>query len=70
MRYVGITDDPEARRIALGKPSDWIQYRFTDEEEAKAWEKKVLNGPGFTGGHGNEGWRYGYAFTMITQNSR
>jgi hypothetical protein len=70
MRCVGLTDDPETRRIALGKPADWIQYQFMDEGQARAWEKRVLKGPGFIGGREDEGWRYGYAFTMTTLDDK
>ena len=68
MRYAGLTDNPDARRIAFGNPADWIQYRFADEEEARAWEEKVQRGPGFKCGIADEGWRFGFTFTMTTQD--
>jgi hypothetical protein len=64
MKYVGLTDDPEARKKAHGNPSDWWQRRFDTEKEARQWEKEMLAKPGHKGGTGGEGWRYGYTYTV------
>lgn len=64
MKYAGLTDDPQARKAAHGNPSDWEQRRFTTEQEARQWEKATLSAPGYTGGTGGEGWRYGYTYTI------
>jgi len=64
MKYVGLTDDPETRKAAHGNPSDWQQLRFNSEQEARRWEKEMLNKPGYTGGTGGEGWKYGYTYTI------
>ena len=65
MRYVGLTDDPEQRRAQHGDPTDWKVVReFTGEREARNWEKSMLRQPGYTGGPGGKGWRYGYIYTV------
>lgn len=64
MKYVGLTDDPEARKAAHGNPSDWWQKSFSTEREARQWEKDMLEKPGFKGAPGGEGWRYGYTYTI------
>lgn len=64
MKYVGLTDDPRTRRVAHGNPSDWWQRSFSSESEARAWEKGVLSKPGYQGGTGGEGWKYGYIYTI------
>lgn len=69
MRYVGLTDDPQQRRQDHGNPVDWLQRIFSWESEARAWEKAMLAQPGFTGGPGGTGWRYGYVYT-ITNSTR
>ena len=66
MKYVGLTDDPESRKEAHGNPSDWWQRSFSTETEARQWEKDMLARPGYTGGTGGEGWRYGYTYTITS----
>ncbi len=66
MMYVGLTDDPETRKVAHGNPSDWRQRRFDSEKEARQWEKDMLARPGHTGGGGGVGWRYGYTYTITS----
>lgn len=66
MKYVGLTDDPEERKEAHGKPTDWWQRTFSSETEARAWEKQMLSKPGYTGGPGGKGWRYGYIYTVTS----
>jgi len=68
-RYVGLTDDPAARRAAHGNPVDW-RHRgpFEDERSAREWEKRMTSLPGFAGGDGGpgdgEGWHFGYVYTI------
>ncbi len=69
MKYVGLTDNLERRKNEHGNPSDWWQCSFSSEHEARAWEKAMLNKPGYTGGTGGDGWRYGYIYT-ITPSTR
>lgn len=69
MKYVGLTDHPDARKVAHGNPSDWWQPQFTNEQAARQWEKNMLAKPGYKGGEGGEGWRYGYTYT-ITSSTR
>lgn len=69
MKYVGLTDDPEERKIAHGSPADWWQRSFSTEREARQWEKEMLAKPDYKGGPGGEGWRYGYTYT-ITYSTR
>lgn len=64
MKYVGLTDDPEERKQVHGNPVDWWQREFYSEREARAWEKEMLAKPGYKGGTGGEGWRYGYTYTI------
>ena len=64
MKYAGLTDDPETRKQAHGNPRDWWQTEFQNKEAARAWEKKAINTPGYKGGTGGEGWKYGYTYTI------
>ena len=64
MKYVGLTDNPSRRRIEHGNPSDWWQRSFSTEREARNWEKEMLAKPGYTGGTGGDGWKYGYTYTI------
>ncbi len=66
MKYVGLTDEPDRRRQEHGNPSDWYQKIFNNEYEARIWEKEMLAKPGYTGGPGGEGWRYGYIYTITS----
>jgi hypothetical protein len=69
MMYVGLTDDPQERKKAHGSPSDWSPRSFSTEREARNWEKEMLGKPGYQGGPGGKGWRYGYTYT-ITSSTR
>jgi hypothetical protein len=64
MKYVGLTDVPVERKKAHGSPSDWAQRSFATENEARDWEKAILARPGYQGGPGGKGWRYGYTYTI------
>ena len=63
MRYAGLTDEPERRKQEHGSPSDWWQCRFSTEEEARQWEKGMLD-KGYEGGPGGQGWKYGYTYSI------
>lgn len=65
--YVGLTDDPDRRKIEHGNPPDWQQVRFNSESEARAWESKYVGKPGYKGGPGGAGWRYGYWYSITLQ---
>ena len=69
MKYVGLTDDTERRKQEHGNPSDWYERSFSSEEEAREWEKMMLEKIGYEGGTGGEGWKYGYTYT-ITPNTK
>lgn len=64
MKYVGLTDDPATRRIAHGNPPDWWERSFLTEKDARDWERAMSATPGYTGGGGGEGWRFGYVYTI------
>ncbi len=65
MWYVGLTDDPVRRRAEHGNPGDWQQtVPFQSEAAARAWEAEQLRRPGWQGGPGGSGWRYGYWYTI------
>ncbi len=64
MKYVGLTNNPERRKAEHGDPRDWRQKQFEKEEEARAWEADMLEHPGYQGGPGGKGWRYGYVYTI------
>jgi len=66
MRYVGLTDDPKGRKAEHGDPRDWSLRSFSTENEARSWEKGMLANPGYQGGPGGAGWRYGYTYTITT----
>ncbi len=70
MKYVGLTDDPETRKVAHGNPLDWWHYRFNSEQKARQWEKNLIASPGYTGGAGGEGWRYGYTYTITSKTKQ
>jgi len=61
-RYAGLTDNPERRKREHGNPSDWWQRTFSNEREARDWEKGML-ARGYSGGTGGDGWHYGYTFS-------
>ena len=54
MKYVGLTDNPSRQRS------------FTTESEARSWEKEMLAKPGYKGGTGGDGWKYGYTYTITS----
>ena len=64
MKYVGLTNDPERRKEEHGNPSDWWTRTFSTETGAREWEKKMLEKPGYKGGPGGDGWKYGYTYTI------
>jgi len=65
--YVGLTDDPDRRRTEHGNPADWQQARFDTEAAARTWEAQYFAKPGYQGGTGGGGWRYGYWYTITPQ---
>ncbi len=67
--YVGLTDDPNRRRAEHGNPPDWQQAAFGREQEARAWEARYVGKPGYQGGPGGAGWRYGYWYTITPQTT-
>ena len=64
MKQVGLTDYPSQQQREHGNPVDWWQRSFLSESEASHWAKHVLAMPGYAGGQGNGGWRYGYTYTI------
>lgn len=64
MKYVGLTDDPVFRREDHGNPKDWKEFSFSSESEARQWEKELLSKPNHQSGSNNDGWRYGYTYTI------
>ncbi|MFH1653524.1 MAG: hypothetical protein ABIE74_05665 [Pseudomonadota bacterium] len=69
MMYVGLTNDPDQRKIQHGNPSDWKVYGpFSSEIAARIWEKDAIS-KGYQGGPGGEGWKWGYTYT-ITGSTR
>ena len=67
MKYVGLTDDPSGRKDDHSNPEDWWQRSFLTEKEARDWEKTMLAKPGYKGGPGGEGWKYGYTYTITSR---
>jgi hypothetical protein len=63
-RFVGLTDDPARRQEEHNNPRDWQQRTFATEEEARRWQKELLENPEFETGAGDRGWRYGYTYTV------
>lgn len=63
--YVGLTDDPQTRKVAHGNPKDWrVVKTFSSEVAARAWEKAEIQKPGNCGGTGGAGWKNGYKYTV------
>lgn len=65
--YVGLTDDPSRRKTEHGDPPDWQQRSFSSEAQARAWEQSFVTKPGYKGGPGGAGWRYGYWYSITPQ---
>ena len=64
-KYVGLTDRPSKKRKLHGNPSDWvIREKFDSEDDARFWLSTKIKLPGYTGGNDNDGWRYGYMYTI------
>lgn len=43
MRYAGLTDDPQRRRVEHGNPTNFrVVRQFSSEKEALEWEKQML----------------------------
>ena len=63
MKYAGLTDNPEAKRVEHGNPIDWNQHRFFGRDEAKVWERLMVD-IGYQGNVESEEWKYGYTFTI------
>ena len=66
--YVGLTDEPARRRQEHGRPAGWSETGpGTSEAAARAWEAEYVGRPGYQGGPGGAGWRYGYWYTITPQ---
>jgi hypothetical protein len=70
VKYVGLTDNPDTRKIEHSSPSDWWQRKFDTENQARQWEKEMLEKPGYTGGPGGSGWKYGYTYTITNSTKQ
>ncbi len=68
MKYAGLTDDPDQKKLMHGKPIDWNEHCFDNETQARDWQKLMMD-CGYKGGSGVDGWRYGYTYT-ITEKTR
>ncbi len=66
MKYAGLTDDPDLKRVEHGNPLDWNQHRFFGKEEAQVWEKLMID-VGYQGKSECEEWKYGYTFTITNK---
>lgn len=67
MRYVGLTGNPELRKKAHGNPGDWCQCSFSTNDQACEWLEKMLSHEGNTGHAANDGWQYGYSYSITPQ---
>ena len=66
--YVALTDNPVQRKQQHGNPADWQQTGpLASEQAARAWERQYVGKPGYLGGPGGEGWKYGYWYTVTPQ---
>ncbi len=64
-KYVGLTDRPSKKRKQHRNPSDWvIRKEFDSEDDARFWLSTKLKLPGYVGGNDNDGWRFGYMYTI------
>lgn len=63
-KYAGLTNDLDRRKAEHGNPSDWWTTSFKTETEARTWEKGMHAKPGYQGGTGGDGWRFGYTYTI------
>jgi hypothetical protein len=67
--YAGLTDDSDRRKTEHGNPPDFkVVKTFTQEKDARKWEKEMLD-KGYQGGTGGGGWKYGYTYT-ITRSTK
>ena len=63
--FVGLTDQPEARRRERGKPGDWQVYGpFHSEAAARRWQRMMSGLPGSCGAGAERGWRYGFTHSV------
>ena len=49
MKYVGLTDNSDVRKVQHGNPKDWWCRSFTSEKEARQWEADMIVRAGFSG---------------------
>ena len=67
MMYIGLTDDPDAKRIEHGNPPDWSQRAFETQPEALEWKRNELWDRGYLSGPLTAEWRFGYTYTITAQ---
>ncbi|MBN1385036.1 MAG: hypothetical protein JW983_09175 [Elusimicrobia bacterium] len=65
MKYVGLTNDPQARKQFHGNPVDWWQIDFSSEKEARTWKKTMAEKPEYVDGPDDGGWKFGYTYTIV-----
>ncbi len=66
--YVGLTNDPNQRRVEHGNPPDWhVTGPFPNERAAREWERQQLLRSDCRGGQGGRGWQYGYWYTIANR---
>jgi len=62
-RYVGLTNNLEARKKQNGKPRSFnVVRQFRSEYSARKWEKEKFD-KGYKGNKGGKGWKYGYTYS-------
>ena len=63
MRYAGLTDDLERRRLEHGNPRNFrVIQQFTSEAAARQWKRRML-AQGCEEDTSSKGWKYGYTFS-------
>lgn len=66
MIFVGLTNSPMRCRLDRGKPTDWIQRRFSSEPEARQWLAMMAAKEGLTTSESlhSDDWQFGYVYTI------
>ena len=69
MKYLGLTDHLQEKKQEHGNPFDWVYFIFSTESMARSWKEEMLTEPSYKSGAQEDGWRYGYIYT-ITSTTR
>jgi len=64
--HIGLTDDPDRRKIEHGNPKTWYQWEADSEPVAKGVESYLVHNTKMQGETGGAGWKYVYMFMKVS----